>query len=112
MVSYRSSGGGGGYGGGDDPNRHNNNNNRFSGSEGSDNWSLDTIFSMKDVSEKTRAHLTRVYGTLLTSTGTCALGMYLNATFLIQGFLMMLPFMIAFGYCQYQVHNPRNSENT
>ena len=85
MVSSRPIGGGGGYGGGQDPNRGNGGNwgNWFNGSGGNDDWNLETIFSMKDVSEKTRAHLTRVYGTLLTSTGTCALGMYMNATFML-----------------------------
>lgn len=81
MVESRPmGGGGGGWGGsgGDDPNR--NNNNWF----GQGNkWDLNTIFSMKDISEKTRAHLTRVYTTLLTTTGTCALGMYINSTFMI-----------------------------
>ena len=73
---------------------------------------MSTIFSMKDVSTKTQAHLTRVYTTLGTATGTCALGMYLNATIMIQGFIMMILFMMGFGYCSYQVRNPSNSENT
>mmetsp|Transcript_37089 Transcript_37089/g.45251 ORF Transcript_37089/g.45251 Transcript_37089/m.45251 type:complete len:160 (-) Transcript_37089:421-900(-) len=106
MVESRPSGGGGTWGGsgggGNDPN------NWFGGGG---NWKLSTMFEMKDVSEKTRAHLTRVYGTLLTSTGTCALGMWLNATFLVQGFIMMMLYMAAFAYCSYQVRNPRNSEN-
>ena len=105
-------GGGGFGGGGNDPNRNNGNGNGnwFGGNGG--NWNLDTIFSMKDVSEKTRAHLSRVYGTLLTASGTCALGMYLNATIMMQGFIVMIGFMIAFGYGSYQVRNPANSENT
>ena len=111
MVEARPSGGGGGGlgggtggGGGNDPFR-----NFFNGGG---NWSLSTLFEMKDVSEKTRAHLTRVYTTLLTASGTCALGMYLNATFLLQGFLMMILYMIAMTYCIFQVRNPNNSENT
>ena len=113
MVESRPMGGRGGAGtwgggGGNDPNRNNNN---WFGMGGGSNWDLQTIFSMKDVSEKTRAHLTRVYGTLLTGTGTCALGMYLNATFMIQGFLLMIGFMIGFAYCAMQVRNPNNSEN-
>ena len=94
-------GGGGFGGGGNDPNRNNGNGNGnwFGGNGG--NWNLDTIFSMKDVSEKTRAHLSRVYGTLLTASGTCALGMYLNATIMMQGFIVMIGFMIAFGYGSY-----------
>ena len=109
MVSARPSGGGGGtfgggggFGGGDDPNG-----NWFGGSQ----WKLSTIFEMKDVSEKTKSHLTRVYSTLLTGTGTCAVGMWLNSTFMIEGFLMMMLYMLAFAYCTYQVRNPNNSEN-
>ena len=99
------SGGGGGFGGGNNPNRNNGNNN------GKD-WDLNTIFSMKDVSDKTRSHLTRVYTTLATSAGTCAVGMYVNATFMLSGFIFMILFMIAFGYGVYQIRSPSNSENT
>ena len=86
--------------GDDDPNRRrpNDNGDWFGGNS---NWNLNTIFSMKDVSEKTRAHLTRVYGTLLTTSGTCALGMYINATIMLQGFLAMIGFMIALAYGTY-----------
>ena len=96
--------GGGGFGGGNDPSRNNGNNGK--------DWDLNTIFSMKDVSDKTRSHLTRVYTTLATSAGTCAVGMYLNATFMLSGFIFMILFMIAFGYGVYQIRNPSNSENT
>ena len=103
QANFGSGGGGfgGGFGGGNDPNRNNGNgNNNWFGGKGG-NWDLNTIFSMKDVSEKTRAHLTRVYGTLLTASGTCALGMYLNATIMMQGFMFMILFMIAFGWGTY-----------
>ena len=96
--------GGGGFGGGNDPSRNNGNNGK--------DWDLNTIFSMKDVSDKTRSHLTRVYTTLATSAGTCAVVMYLNATFMLSGFIFMILFMIAFGYGVYQIRNPSNSENT
>lgn len=115
MVESRPSGGWGGGGGGgwgndgDDPNRRNNNNGWFNGN--SSNWDLNTIFSMKDVSDKTRNHLTRVYTTLLTATGTCAVGMWANSTMIFSGVLVMLGFMIAFAYCTYQIRNPYNSEN-
>lgn len=99
---------GGGSGGGNDPNRNNNNNNNWLGND----WDLATIFSMKDVSDKTRAHLTRVYTTLLTATGTCAVGMYANATLMLSGFIFMIAFMIAFGYGVYQIRSPHNSENS
>ena len=110
MVESRPSGFGGGGGlfgggGGNDPFRNNPN-------DGQKDWDLSTIFSMKDVSDKTRSHLTRVYTTLATSAGTCALGMYLNATFMLQGFIFMIVFMCAFGWGVYQIRNPHNSENT
>ena len=31
---------------------------------------------------------------------------------MIQGFLLMLGFMLALAYCSYQVHNPHNSQNS
>ena len=94
-------GGGGGYGGGNDPNRNNNNNNPNNWFSGGGDWDLNSIFSMKDVSDKTRAHLTRVYTTLLTASGTCAVGMYMNATLMLSGFIFMILFMVAFGYGVY-----------
>ena len=61
-----SSGGGGGQGSGDRR-----------------PWSFATICEMKDISEKTKAHLTRVYTTLLCGVGSCALGMYINSTIML-----------------------------
>ena len=110
MVSRHSGGSGGGGGVGGGSGGGNNPFNNFF--EGGNNWKLSTIFEMKDVSEKTRAHLTRVYSTLLTATGTCALGMFLNATFVMEGFIMMMGFIGIMGYCIYQVNNSSNSENT
>lgn len=74
-------------------------------------WNFNTIFSMKDISEKTRAHLTRVYTTLLLGVGSCAVGMYINTAILLQGFFMMLLFMIGLTYLIVQVKNPNNSES-
>lgn len=104
-------GSGGGSGGGNDPNRNNNNNNNNDWFSSGGDWDLSTILSMKDVSDKTRAHLTRVYTTLLTATGTCAVGMYFNATLMLSGFIFMILFMIAFAYGVYQIRSPYNSEN-
>ena len=73
VESFGGRGGGGGRDGGRQPN------NNGWGS----NWDINTIFNMKDISPKTRAHLTRVYTTLLSASGVCAGGMYLNSTFLI-----------------------------
>jgi hypothetical protein len=41
--------------------------------------SLDTLFTFKDVSDKTQSHLKKVYMNLMACSGVCALGMYLNA---------------------------------
>lgn len=64
-------------------------------------WNLKTIFEMKDVSDKTRAHLTRVYTTLLMGVGTCATGMYINTYMVLQGFIMMILFMVGVTYLMY-----------
>lgn len=73
-----------------------------SGGHGGDrNWNLSTIFSMKDISEKTRAHLARVYQTLFCGVGTCALGMYINMHIVLQGFFFMLLFMVGISYIIY-----------
>jgi len=106
MVEY--SGRGGGYGdrGNDRRNNYNNNNNSWGNSgDSNSNWNMNTIFSMKDISEKTQAHLQRVYTTLLGGVGACASGMYINENFIIQGFFMTILYFIAMGYCMYQVHN-------
>ena len=39
-----------------------------------------SLFKMDDVSDKTKAHLTNVYGNLFACALTCALGGYLNAS--------------------------------
>lgn len=66
---------------------------------------------MKDISDKTKAHLTRVYTTLMCGVGTCAVGMYVNSSFMIGGFFMMILFMIGMVYLIYEVKNPQRSEN-
>jgi len=75
-------------------------------------WNFKSLFDMKDISEKTRAHLTRVYTTLMVGVGTCAAGMYINTFFVLQGFLVMLLFMIGMAYLIMQVKNPSLPENT
>ena len=67
---------------------------------------------MNDISEKTRAHLTRVYSTLLVGVGSCAAGMYINTFFLLQGFIAMILFMIARSYIMIQIKNPSLPERT
>ena len=76
------------------------------------NWDFNTILSMNDISPKTQAHLTRVYLALLGATGACATGMYINATIIMTGFLMMIGFMIFMAYATYQIKNQNNSEAT
>ena len=65
---------------------------------------------MKDVSQQTRQHLTRVYTALLAATGACGTGMYLNATVMLSGFIVMIGFMIVFAFAQMQIRNPQNSQ--
>jgi hypothetical protein len=95
MVSYSNAGGGGFFGGsgpGGGPGGSGNNGGK---------WDLNTIFSMNSISEKTQAHLRRVYTTLLTCVATCAGGMWFNSTFITGGFLMSILVMIGLGICMY-----------
>jgi hypothetical protein len=72
--------------------------------------SFSTLFSFKDISEKTQNHLTKVYGTLLVSSLICALGMYVNSTIFLSGFFMNLLSIALSIYLICQVHNRLNSE--
>ena len=94
MVSPSGFGGGNG----DDPNRRGGKNWwDFSGS----NWDMNTIFSMKDISPKTQAHLTRVYTALFGATASCAFGMYINTSIMLTGFLSMICYMLFMGFSIY-----------
>merc|ERR1712086_940704 len=71
-----------------------------------DNSNIDRIgalFKFKDVSDKTQTHLKNVYGNLFLCTGVCALGMYLNAFTVLQGFLWTVGIMIGIGYLTFQI---------
>merc|ERR1712086_2931 len=71
-----------------------------------DNSNIDRIgalFKFKDVSDKTQTHLKNVYGNLFLCTGVCALGMYLNAFTVLQGFLWTVGIMIGMGYLTFKV---------
>ena len=92
MVSYSNGSGGGGFFGGGGPGGN--------GNHGS-KWDMNTIFSMSSISEKTQAHLRRVYMTLLTTVATCAGGMWLNSTFITGGFFVSILMMIGLGFCMY-----------
>jgi len=72
---------------------------------------LSALFTFKDISEKTQAHLTRVYSLLLVCTLVCAAGMKANATFVVSGFFLHLASIILSVYLVYQVANKRNSED-
>ena len=58
------------------------------GQGNSPNWNA--LFSMSDISEKTRAHLVRVYFTLFCSTCASIAGAYLNAQILMEGFILTI----------------------
>lgn len=74
--------------------------------------SLSSIFSFKDISEKTQQHLSRVYGLVVVCSIVCSLGMYANATFLMSGFLLNLCSIILSVYLVAQIANKAsNSEN-
>eukprot|EP00347_Sterkiella_histriomuscorum_P009045 403342739 len=94
-------------------NQNYNNNNRNQGAgifSGASNIDLKSIFSFKDISEKTQAHLTRVYTMLLACTFICAAGMYCNATIFLGGFLMTILSLVVSVYLIYQISNRTNSE--
>ena len=71
---------------------------------------LKTVFSMSDISQKTQEHLTRVYTLLLTCTIVCALGMYVNQTFIVSGFFMNLASIALSIYFIFQVANRQNTD--
>ena len=69
------------------------------------------MFEMKDVSEKTQMHLKKVYGSLMTCTGVCALGMYMNAYTILSGFMMQMVSILGMAYMMYKVTNIYLPEN-
>ena len=77
--------------------------NNFSGHSQSRPFSFSTLFTFKDISEKTQQHLTRVYSLLLACSIVCALGMYVNATIVLSGFFLNLLSIILSIYLIYQI---------
>lgn len=71
-----------------------------------------TLFTFKDISDKTQAHLTKVYTTLMVCTLICATGMYINSAFFLSGFIMNILSVILSVYMMYQVMNKANSEDS
>jgi FtsH-binding integral membrane protein len=69
------------------------------------------LFSMKDISAKTQLHLTKVYSLLMACTLACAFGMWVNASFVLNGFLMVILSMVCSIYLIYRISNRRDTEN-
>jgi len=78
------------------------NNNQF-GSQSMFGQGIDfkSLFSFSDISEKTQAHLTKVYGLLLVCCMICASGMWLNAANIITGFFANVFSIILSVYLMY-----------
>jgi Kef-type K+ transport system membrane component KefB len=69
-------------------------------------FNLKTMFSFKDISPKTQAHLTQVYTTILACVLFSATGMYLNATFVLQGILWNIASIVSMVYLMYKISSP------
>jgi hypothetical protein len=67
---------------------------------------------MEDISPKTQTHLKKVYASLMTCTGVCALGMYMNAYTILSGFFVSIMIFVGMAYAMYKVTNSMESENT
>jgi len=70
-----------------------------------------SLFSFKDISEKTQQHLQHVYGLVLVCSLVCALGMYTNSAIVIGGFLLTLASIALSIFFICQVANRGNSDN-
>ena len=71
---------------------------------------LNSLFTMKDVSEKTQDHLKKVYMCVFSCAIICATGMYLNATFILSGILMNIASIAVSIFFLCQIMNKQNSE--
>jgi FtsH-binding integral membrane protein len=78
----------------------------------SSSFNLKTMFSFSDIAEKTKTHLTKVYGTIMLSCLFSAIGAFLNHSFMINGFLLHIASIILsiFLVCQIQNRNKSESE--
>jgi hypothetical protein len=79
--------------------------NHFSQGRRSGATSFSTFTNFGDISEKTRAHLTKVYTLLMVCCFVCAFGMFVNSTFLLHGFLWSLLSIAVSIYFVYNVVN-------
>lgn len=75
------------------------------------NWNMDTMFNFKDLSDKTKDHMVKVYASLLMNCVVCAGGMVLNSSFILQGFLMQILFIGLTIFLTCQINNVYKSEN-
>ena len=82
---------------------------RFSSSS---SFNLKALLSFKDISPKTQAHLTQVYTTIMACVLVCATGMYVNSSFLLQGFLWNLLSIISMVYLMYKISSPYLEKET
>ena len=74
--------------------------------------SLSSIFTFSDISDKTQAHLTKVYTMIMACSVVCALGMYVNGTVILSGFFMTILSIILSVYLMIQVSNRSHPEQT
>ena len=73
---------------------------------------MKAMFEMKDISPKTQLHLRNVYANLAICASICTLGMYINATVVLQGFMWTVAILIGMGWCMYKVSNRQDHEQT
>lgn len=92
-------------------NRHQQSN-MFSNFFNRDRPSMSSMFTFSDISEKTQAHLTKVYTMIMACSIVCAAGMYVNATLVLGGFLMTILSIILSVYLIFQISNRNNSEDS
>ena len=75
-------------------------------------FDMKKLFTMSDISEKTKSHLTNVYALLMACTMICALGMFVNANYIMSGFFMNLISVGISIYLIFQVVNRSNSDES
>merc|ERR1712032_1786996 len=80
----------------------------------SDNINVDpftAMFKFTDLSDKTRSHLTKVYGNVMMSALLCAVAMWINAHVVFSGFFMTILIVIGMTYLTYKICTPYASES-
>ena len=69
------------------------------------------MFKFTDLSEKTRAHLTKVYGNVMMSALICAAAMWINDQVVLNGFYMSILSIIGISFLTYKICTPYASES-